>query len=105
MASQTKSRNASEMRALIAAQQSSGKTAKQFCQENDLKRWTFSYWKCRLRELDAKAARKRFVEVKAKPKPPAPSLKVLINSELKIEVPSSFDSKALRALVEVLKTC
>jgi hypothetical protein len=95
------------MRKLIAAHQSSGKTAKQFCQENDLKHWTFSYWKRKLRDSDSKQAKKKFVEIKAKPKVRIDSacFKVLVGAGIGIEIPPSFDQKALRSLVEVLKSC
>ena len=110
MPSQSRRRTAAEMREHFAAQKASGQSIKSYCQSAQLNSWTFSYWRRRFRELDAKNANKHFAKVKVIAKPPttAPksaTFKLCFNDNVSLEVPAEFDQKALRLLVEVLKSC
>lgn len=98
------------MREHFKSQKASGQSIKSYCQSAALNSWTFSYWRRRFRDLDAKNANKHFAEVKVKTKPATTALdpvhfKVSFKHNMILDVPADFDQSALRVLVEVLKSC
>ena len=106
-----KMRSVAEMRALISAQEESGKSIKTFCQEQGIGIWIFSYWRRRLRDLDKKSrVRSTLAEVKiAKDHPGKKSLgndlKVTVHEDFEVSIPADFDVEHLKALLLVPKSC
>ena len=106
-----RTRTVKEMRKVIADQEASGKTLKDFCKDTGIGIWILSYWRKRLKSLDRETSSPSFAEVKITSKPPEKrtshrtEFKVQIGDTFEVSVPSSFDGPSLKSLVEVLKSC
>lgn len=106
-----KKRTAKAMRELIAAQEQSGKSIKSFCAENEIGVWVFTYWKKRLREMKDKSdSIAPFAEVKVSndrlgKAESSVNLKVKVQQDFEVSIPSDFDAEHLKSVLQVLKTC
>jgi hypothetical protein len=93
----------------------SGKSRNQFCRERGLSTHTFDYWRREIAQRDAeRAPAPTSTPVKSPPAPATPILlpvRIVATAPLEIKltggrsiaVPSGFDPKHLRAVLEVLE--
>ena len=83
----------------------SGQSQKTFCEHHHLGLASFQRWR-RLFETEEKQtdpASIAFLPVSVKETSPS-NLTVVVNNDLRIEIPAGFDPNALRQLIQVLRT-
>lgn len=94
-----------QMRQLLAEQESSGLSAARFARERGMSPWLLYKWRRRVRE-DAGKARSRFVEVKvASGSQPSAVIAVELASGVRVHVPRGFAEADLRRVLAVLESC
>jgi hypothetical protein len=91
----------------IKSWQSSGMTQVAFCKEHDLKPHQFTYWKKRFVQIETGI---RFVPIKFHHRSTSvsdmdsPSLRLIVNRDLQIEVRQNFDPQLLRKVIAAIRT-
>ena len=91
----------------IESWKSSGMTQVAFCQEHDLKPNQFTYWKKRFIQTETGI---KFVPIKFRHRSPSdsgmdsPSLRLIVDQDLQIEVRENFDPQLLRKVIAVIRT-
>ena len=96
--------NRQRWRERINAWQQSGQTQKAFCHQQHLGLAAFQRWR-RIFQTEGKSndtAAVAFLPVSVKQARPS-NLAVVVNDNLRVEVPAGFDPNALRQLIEVLR--
>jgi len=96
--------NCQRWREQINAWQQSGQTQKMFCQQQRLGLASFQRWR-RIFETEENSSNPppvAFLPVSMKETNPA-NLTVVVNDNLRIEIPAGFDPNALRQIIEVLR--
>ena len=85
----------------------SGMTQKAYCQQHELSSHRFTYWKKRFAQTQTGIT---FVPVKIRrclalpPERQASCLRVIVDSDLQIEIGSDFDAPLLRRLITTLRS-
>lgn len=86
--------------------QSSGMTQLAFCQKQDLKPHQFTYWKKRFVQTETGIT---FVPVKIHRQLPtssavaAPSIRLIVDKNLQIEIRQDFDPQLLRKVIDAIR--
>jgi len=102
-----------EWRRRIERWQDSGLTAKEFAAETRLNDGTLQVWRYKLRKGDATGAQRRtaaprgpflssIVELATSPIASAPHFEFELKNGRRVRVPATFESSALKALLEIL---
>jgi transposase-like protein len=92
-----KKKDQEQWKSLIAAQESSGKSMKRWCRENDITESQYSYWKKKIKAESSNANEGRFLLV-GEPK----GLEIVIGGRIRIVVSRGFDRDLLREVLETL---
>ena len=82
---------------IVAEQEASGKSVREYCRERDLKEHSFYWWRHRLREEEPVS----FALVEPKPAAPTPKLELALSSGEVLRIPADVES--LRAVFEALR--
>jgi len=92
----------------------SGQTIREFCERENLKAWTFSWWRRELTKRDREVskpepkAKSPFVPLQVVPDPKqaqSPSaIEIVLPAGPTVRVPSGFDAQALTGVLEVLES-
>ena len=96
--------NRQRWRERVDAWQQSGESQKAFCQHHHLGLASLQRW-CRIfksQEESTDTAAVTFLPVSVKQTSPS-KLSVVINEDLRIEIPADFNPNALRQLIQVLR--
>lgn len=92
----------------VRAWKSSGLTCGRFAEREGLNAGTLSYWRSKLRKLDAARASRSaepltFVELAPPPRECTDAFELVFGSGLRLQVPVNFDGSALVRLLDVLE--
>lgn len=92
-------------RALIAAQEKSGLTARAFAESRGITPTTMYWWRCRLRRRPARAELVQVVEheVAVDDHRGSADFELRIDSAVTLRIPAGFDEGELRRLVRALR--
>ena len=82
---------------VIAEQEASGKSVREFCRERDLGEHSFYWWRHRLREMKSVS----FALVETKPAVPAAKFELALSSGEVLRIPTDVES--LRVVFEALR--
>lgn len=96
--------NRQRWRERVNAWQGSGQSQKVFCQNHQLGLASFQRW-CRLfksQEKSTDPAPVAFLPVSVKQTRPS-HLSIVVNEDLRIDIPTDFDPNALRQIIQVLR--
>ena len=96
--------NRQRWRERVQAWEESGLTQKAFCEQHHLGLASLQRWRrlFKTEETSSNPAPIALLPVRVK-KPCASHLTVVVNDDLRIEVPPGFDPNALRQIIEVLR--
>ena len=87
--------NALRWRKIVKEQSSSGMSAEGWCRGKGINKNQFYYWRSRLAKLEPEEG--RFVEVSG-----GEPLEVIVGEKLRVRIPSNFEERSLKRLLEVL---
>lgn len=94
----------SRWRSLIAVQERSGQSAREFAAARGISPATLYWWRSRLRRERGKLVPVAIVEEAPQAKlEPSPHFEVLIDDSVTVRVPLDFDEGALRRLLRALR--
>lgn len=92
----------------VKAYRSSGMKSKEWCEKENLKKSSLSYWITKLnKEERVKKNPSSFVKVIPEPEieTTVPSCLTLHVNQFSLDIPSSFDAHSLKKLIGVLREC
>jgi len=95
-----------EMRVLLAEQESSGLTVRDFAEQRGLKKASLYWWRSELRRRDRESTpRGDFIEVGHAPYDDSGLEVVVTDCDLRIVIGADFDEQVLIRLVAALQQC
>ena len=89
----------------VAACRSSGKSVRQWCQENGIAEKTYYYWQRRIYDLAKSKAEPVFAEVIAPQEQHAEIAAVIHSGAVRIEIRNGADSCTVHAILGALSSC
>ena len=93
---------ASYWRSLIEEQVSSGLSISAFCRKHHKSPYQLYRWRRRFRQTDTEGVSAGFLELIPRPDHPRSGVRILIGTNLCIDVERGFDPATLRSVVEIL---
>ncbi len=97
-----------EMRALLAEQEASGLSIREFTKLKGLRRQSFYWWRRRIREKDKEPTTADLVEVKIENPSALASVRIELlvkGDEVRLSVPSGFAVVDLQRVINALRQC
>ena len=89
----------------VLACRSSGRSVRQWCQENGIAEKTYHYWQRRIYDLTKTKAEPVFAEVVAPQAQRAEIAAVIHSDSIRVEIRNGADSATVRAILSALLSC